>query len=118
MRRWIPADIYIEKLATVFPYAVLLNPQRHDLPRGVHSAAASALANNNNNNNVNANEAHRSRLKPLYHFPTIRKYLAELDVIAAQKDENALLRWSREKKEIMNARVRVCSHIDFLFSYY
>ncbi|KAF9560729.1 hypothetical protein CPC08DRAFT_464626 [Agrocybe pediades] len=43
---------------------------------------------------------------PVYHIPTIRRYLAELDVIAAQKDENALEKWSMEKKVIMSERIR------------
>jgi hypothetical protein len=100
---WIPEDIYIEKPDLIFPSSSSCCPLRSEF----------------NSFEFKITEPVEGRKKLLYFLPTTRKYLQELDDIAASKDSNALVLWSQEKKDIQAMRVtvrRVPSFLKFMLT--
>ena len=98
---WIPEEVFIEKPDTVFPLAYVLQTPSQSFPLDWTSVLNLAV------DLLLYPERTNGRMKPVYFLPTARQYLEELQEIAKTQDNQALARWSEEKKRLQSMRLAV-----------
>ncbi|PPQ95754.1 hypothetical protein CVT26_015880 [Gymnopilus dilepis] len=111
---WIPEEVFIEKPDTVFPLAYVLQTPSQSFSLDWTSVLNLAV------DLLLYPERTNGRMKPVYFLPTARQYLEELQEIAKTQDNQALARWSEEKKRLQSMRLAhatLCVYWDTHWAY-